>query len=102
MCEIHRSINWGNPNGLVHATKSELSVLHSKRFTSAFPVSFPENVKVIEFDLVLLLLERLFLLLSTTESIEVVGGEVSISPVERGWETGLRFTTLSSDLTAKI
>ena len=90
-----------NTNGLVHATKSELSVLHSKRFTSAFPVSLPENVKVIEFDLVLLLFERLFLLLSTTESIEVVGGEVSIIQVKEAGDWS-RFATLSSDLTEKI
>jgi len=64
-------------------TKSELSVLHSNRLTSDFPVSFPENVNVIEFDWVLLLLERLTFFPSTAESIEVVGGATSRNTASR-------------------
>src|SRR5918995_7296032 len=89
----------GNPNGLVHITKSELSILHSNRFISASPVSVPENVNVMEFDRVLLSLVRLFLLLSTTESIEVVGGEVSIVQLNNAGDES-RFTTLSFALTS--
>ena len=91
----------GNPNGLVHVTKSELSVLHSNRLTSDFPVSFPENVNVIEFDWVLLLLERLTFFPSTAESIEVVGGEVSIIQVNVAGDWSW-FATLSFDLIEKV
>ena len=50
-----------------------------------------------EFERVLLSLVRLFLLLSTTESIEVVGGEVSIVQLKNaGDESGLqRYLPLS-------
>src|ERR671910_1032663 len=89
----------GNPNGLVHITKSELSMLHSNRFIPASPASVPENVNVMEFERVLLSLVRLFLLLSRTESIEVVGGKVSIVQLKNAGDES-RFTTLSSALTS--
>ena len=52
-----------------------------------------------EFERVLLSLVRLFILLSTTESIEVVGGEVSIVQLKNAGEES-RFITLSSALTS--
>ena len=88
----------GNPNGLVQVTKSELSILHSNLCTPALSASAPENVKVMEFERVLLPLVRLFLLLSTTESIEVLGGDVSIVQLKKAGEES-RFATLSSVLT---
>ena len=91
----------GNVNGLVQAANSELSILHSKPFTPPLLVSEPENVNVIEFDRVLLSLDRVFLLLSTTESIDVVGGRVSIVQANDAGDTST-LTTLSSDLTFKV
>ena len=67
----------GNVNGLVQVTKSELSMLHSKWSMPIPPVSLPENVKVIEFDLVLPSVVMAVLLPSVAESILAVGDTVS-------------------------
>ena len=88
-------------SGLVQTAKSELSILHSKPFTPPLLVSEPENVNVIEFDRVLLPLDRVFLLLSTTESRDVVGGRVSIVHAKDAGDAST-LTTLSSDLTFKV
>ena len=96
----------GNVSGLAQSAKSELSKLHSKRFTSTLLVltllvSEPENVNVIELERVLLPLDKVFLLLSTTELIDVVGGIVSIVQTKDAGDAS-RFPTLSSALTSNV
>ena len=61
-------------------------MLHSNCFTFALPASVPENVNVIELERVLLPLVSMFLLLSTTESIEVSGADVSTVQLKEAGE----------------
>jgi hypothetical protein len=65
------------------------------------PVSLPENAKVIEVDLVVLLLVTALLLPSVAEFIEVVGGVVSTVQVNDAGEASL-FVELSTDKTSKV
>jgi hypothetical protein len=82
-------------SGPLQSAKSELSKLHRKLFTSTLLLSEPENVNVIELDLVLLPLDKVFLLLSTTELIDVVGGIVSIVQAKDAGDAS-RFATIFS------
>jgi hypothetical protein len=65
------------------------------------PVSLPENVKIIEVDLVVPPLVTALLLPSVAEFIEVVGGVVSTVHVNDAGEGSL-FVELSTDKTSKV
>jgi hypothetical protein len=95
------SLKLGNVSGPVQSAKAESSKLHWKCFTSALLLSEPENVNVIEFDRVLLPLDKVFLLLSTIELIDVVGGVVSIDQTKEAGDTS-EFATLSFALTFNV
>src|SRR5678809_1581954 len=90
-------VNW---MGLVQVVKLELSILHSKLLIPT-PVSLPENINVIEVDLVLLPLVTVALLPSVADLMAVEGGVVSTVHVNDDGD-GLIFPTLSSALTSKI
>src|SRR4249919_3277694 len=92
-----RLLVWTGP---VQVVKLELSILHSKLLIPT-PVSLPENINVIEVDLVLLPLVTVALLPSMAESMVVEGGVVSTVHVNDDGD-GLIFPTLSSALTSKI
>ena len=89
-------VNW---IGLIQIVKLELSKLHSKWSTP--PVSVPENVNVIDVDLVVPSFVTALLLPSTDEFIEVAGGVVSTVHVNVEGE-GLVFPTVSWALTLRI
>ena len=88
-------------NGLVQVTKVKQSTLHSKWSMPTPPVSLPENINVIEVDLVVLPLVTSLLLPSVAEFIEVAGGVVSIDHVNDAGEGSL-FVELSTDKTSKV